>query len=76
MSKYITVSTKVKRELREKAKELGINISEVLRKALEEEIRRRELEELRKRLEALSDALNKIDIDRIVRGIKEDRERR
>ncbi len=39
-----------------------------MRRALEEEIR--------KRLEGLSDALNKIDINRVVKGIREDRESR
>lgn len=47
-----------------------------MRRALEEEIRKRELEEIRKRLEGLSDALNKIDINRVVKGIREDRESR
>lgn len=39
---YITVSTKVKRELLEKARRYGVNVSHVLRKALEEEVKRRE----------------------------------
>jgi antitoxin CcdA len=37
---YVTVSTKVKKEIVEKAKEYGLNISETLRKALEEEVRK------------------------------------
>jgi post-segregation antitoxin (ccd killing protein) len=35
---YVTVSTKVKKQIVEKAKEYGLNISETLRKALEKEI--------------------------------------
>ena len=76
MGRYITASTKIKKELKEEAEKLGINISEVLRKALEEEVRRRKLEKLKKRLEELSDILDKIDIDRIVKSIREDREAR
>ncbi|AYN75654.1 hypothetical protein SULI_13490 [Saccharolobus solfataricus] len=38
------MSTKVRRDVLEKAKKYGINVSEVLRKALEEEIRKREEE--------------------------------
>jgi len=34
MGKYVTVSTRVRRELKEGAEKLGINISEVLKKAL------------------------------------------
>jgi post-segregation antitoxin (ccd killing protein) len=41
---YVTVSTKVKRELLEKARRYNVNVSQVLRRALEEEVRRRELE--------------------------------
>ena len=36
MGRYVTASTKIRRELKEEAERLGINISEVLRKALEE----------------------------------------
>ncbi len=75
MGRYITISTKVRRELKEEAERLGIRISEVLRQALEEEVRRRKLEELEKRLERMKDALERIDVDRIVRSIREDRER-
>ena len=76
MSRYVTASTKIRRELRDEAIKLGINISEVLRKALEEEVKRRKLEKLKVRLEELSDALEKIDIDRVVKSIREDRESR
>jgi len=76
MSKYVTVSTKVRRELKEEAERLGIKISEVLRRALEEEVRKRKLEELRNRLNELDNVLNKIDINRIVEIIREDRKSR
>lgn len=76
MDGYVTVSTKVRRELKEEADRLGVRISEVLRRALEEEVRRRKLEELEKRLEKLGGTLDRIDIDRMVRIIREDRETR
>ncbi|HEW94031.1 MAG TPA: hypothetical protein ENF47_04950 [Thermoprotei archaeon] len=76
MGRYITVSTKVRRELKEEAERLGIKISEVLRRALEEEVRRRKLENLEKRLDEVGEALDKIDIHRIVENIREDREGR
>ncbi|MHB9302040.1 type II toxin-antitoxin system CcdA family antitoxin [Thermofilum pendens] len=75
MGGYVTVSAKVRRELKEEAERLGIRISEVLRRALEEEVKRRKLEELEKRLEAMRGALERIDVERVVRGIREDRER-
>ena len=76
MSDYITVSTKVRRRLKEEAERLGVRISEVLRRALEEEVRRRKLEELEKKLGEVGEALDKIDIDRVVKSIREDREGR
>ncbi len=76
MGRYITISTKVRRELKEEAERLGIRISEVLRRALEEEVRKRKLEELKKRLNEAGETLGKIDINRIVQSIREDRESR
>lgn len=73
---YVTVSTKVRRELKEEAERLGIKISEVLRRALEEEVKRRRLKELERELNEVGSALERIDVDRIVRGLREDREGR
>jgi len=67
------VSTKVKREVVEKAKRLGINISEFLRRKLEEEVDRRKIELITRRLIELSDVLDAIDIERVVRHVREDR---
>jgi hypothetical protein len=51
-----------------------MNVSEFLRKALEEEVKRRELEYLEKRLNELDSVLEKIDVNEIVRLIRKDRE--
>jgi len=76
MGSYVTVSTKVRREVLERARELEINVSKFLREKLEEEVRRREMEFVMKKLEELSDVLGKIDIERIVASIREGREGR
>jgi post-segregation antitoxin (ccd killing protein) len=55
---WVTVSTKVKKEILEKARKYNINISEVLRQALEQEIARREEEEARKSTEKISKELS------------------
>ena len=73
---YVTVSTKVRREVVERARALGINVSRFLREKLEEEVERRELELLRKELDNLRDVLEAIDTGRIVEHIREDREGR
>jgi len=74
LSRYVTVSAKVPRELREEAEKLGIRISEFLRRALEEEVKRRKIEVLKEELNSISTVLDKIDVDRVVRHIREDRE--
>jgi post-segregation antitoxin (ccd killing protein) len=71
---WATVSTKVKKEILEKARKYNINISEVLRKALEQEIARREEEEARKSTEKISKEL-RLSEEEIARLIREDRER-
>jgi post-segregation antitoxin (ccd killing protein) len=76
LAEYVTVSTKVKKKLKEEAERLGVKVSEVLRNALEQEVRRRQLEELEKKLENLGTALDKLDIDRVARLIREDRRSR
>jgi LytS/YehU family sensor histidine kinase len=76
MGSYITVSTKVRKEVVEKARRLGVNVSEFLRKTLEEEVRRRELEHLEKKLNELDSVLEKIDMNEIMSLIREDRESR
>lgn len=76
MSKYVTVSIKVRRELKEEAERLGVNVSEVLKRALEDAIKRKRIEILKRRLDEVSHVLKKIDIESIVRSIREDREGR
>ncbi len=76
MGRYVTVSAKVRRELWEEAKRLGINISELIRRSLEEEIRRRRLEMLEESLRRKRDILDKIDINEVVKVIRRDREAR
>ena len=57
-------------------RKLGLNPSPVLRKALEDEVRRRELQEIQSRIEELKPILNRLTLDEAVRSIREDRERR
>lgn len=72
----MTVSVKVRRDLVERARALGVNVAEVVRRAVEEEVKRRELELIRRRLEDVKDFLDLIDIDRVVKNVREDREGR
>ncbi len=76
MAKYETVSVKVPTELKERAAKLGVKTAEVLRRALEEEVKRREIEEINAELERLKPVLDKISVEEVVAMIREDREKR
>ncbi|ABM80423.1 conserved archaeal protein [Hyperthermus butylicus DSM 5456] len=70
------MSAKIRRELKEEAERLGIDFSEVIRRAIEEEVKRRKLQLLREKLNGLRGALEKIDVEEIVELIRRDREER
>ncbi len=74
--RYVVVSAKVRRELKEEAERLGINISEVIRRALEEEVRRRRLEELERMLDRLGPALERVSVEDVVEAVRRSREER
>lgn len=76
MGKYATVSVKLPQELKEKIEKLGVKPSKLLRKAIEEELRRREVEAIKDDLMKLKPVLDKITIERVVGSIREDRESR
>jgi len=76
LSKSITVSTKIPQELKEKMKQLKIKPSKLLRKAIEDEIRRREAEKLKEEIDKLKPTLDKVNVEEIVTSIREDRTRR
>ena len=71
----VTISTKVPEELKREAEELGINIFEFLRKALEEEVKKRKIELLKNKVKELNQTLSKIDINEVIQLVREDRER-
>ena len=76
MNEYTTVSVKIPQDLREKIRELGIKPSKILRKAIEDEVKRREAQRLKQDIEKLKPLLNKVSMDEIVKSIREDRENR
>jgi len=76
MGKYVTVSVKIPREIKERLDRLGVKTSELLRRAIMEELRRREVEELKKEIEELRDVLERISPKFVVDSIREDRESR
>lgn len=76
MGKMITISAKISEDLKRKIDELGISPSEVIRRALEEEVRRRTRELLKERLKEVSSILSKVGKEEWVKSIREAREER
>ena len=76
MTETAILTIRVKKNLKEKAKKLKINISKTLRSALEEEIKKREEQELSKALMDIKDILQKIPDQEIVKTIRESRDQR
>jgi antitoxin component of RelBE/YafQ-DinJ toxin-antitoxin module len=70
------ISVRIRKELKKKARELGIDIREVLERALEEAIRRREEEELVKALEELKNLLSRISEKEWVDAVRSSRHER
>jgi len=71
----VTVSAKIPRRLKELMDELGIKPGPVIRKAIEEEVRRRVLEKLESEISEMVEELSTIPDEEIARLIREDRER-
>ncbi|MCD6530291.1 type II toxin-antitoxin system CcdA family antitoxin [Candidatus Bathyarchaeota archaeon] len=76
MGKLITVSAKVSEELKKRAEELGINISALVRKALEAEIKKIELQSALKNLREEIERSPSLPEGIVVRIIRETREGR
>ena len=76
MGRYVTVSVKIPTELREKMRKLGIRPSALLRRAIEEEVRRLEAERVKRKIEELKPILDRITMEDVVQAIREDREGR
>ena len=70
----VTVSAKIPRELKEMMDRLGIRPGPVIRRALEEEVRRRILEEAEREARELSRRMSHVSDDEIAQLIREDRE--
>jgi len=73
---HVTVSAKIDEELRRRLRELSIRPSEVIRRALLEEVERRTREELYRKVEAASRIISRVGMEGWVRAIRESRDER
>ena len=69
------LSVRVRRELKQEAEQLGINVREVVEKALEEAIREAKRKQLLRALEEMREQLQGLDREEWVKIIREERRR-
>ncbi|WP_298275933.1 CopG family transcriptional regulator [Ferroplasma sp.] len=75
MTMYTTISAKISKEEREELGKLGINPTIIIRKAVQEEIRKAKNREFMAKMKKVAPIISKLKLDEIVSDIKEDRER-
>ena len=73
--KYEMVSAKIPKKVKDKIKEYKINVSEVIRKSLEEEVKKREAIKIKKEIENNKNLIRKLKTEDVTILIRGDRER-
>ena len=76
MRKQATVTAKIPAELKGRLARLGVNVSGMIREALEREVKRVEKERLRELAEEAGEVLQKIPAEELVEVVREGREAR
>jgi post-segregation antitoxin (ccd killing protein) len=76
MPDQVMITARIPAELKKQLEELGVNISAFVRRSLEGEIRRLEMERLQMRAEDAAQLLERIPPDEIVKAIRTGRESR
>lgn len=76
MGEHATVTAKIPVELKERLKNLGVNVSRLIREALELEANRLEGERIRRLAEEAGEILQKISAEELVEAVRLGREGR
>jgi len=76
MGSQVTVCAKIPAELKKKLAMLGVNVSGLVREALQSEVERLERERLRKLAEDAGAILQKVPVEEIVESVRASRDNR
>ena len=71
-----SITVRIPNELKKELEDTGVKISEVTRKALENEVKRIQEEKAREAAEKLSQLLHEIPDEEIIKAIRETRDQR
>ncbi len=75
MKMYTTISAKISEEEREELRKLGLNPTAIIRKVVQEEIRKAKSKDLIEKMQKVAPIISKLKMDEIVSDIRDDRER-
>ena len=75
MKMYTTISAKISEEEREELRKLGLNLTAIIRKVVQEEIRKAKSKDLIEKMQKVAPIISKLKMDEIVSDIRDDRER-
>ncbi len=75
MKMYTTISAKISEQEREELKRLGLNPTEIIRKTVQEEIRKANNKILIEKMKRVNQIISKLNMSEIVSDIMEDRRR-
>ena len=75
MAKYVTISARILEEKKKEMKKYNLQPTEIIREAIDAEIKRRKAEEIKQKLETVSTELTKINLDKTAELIREERDR-
>jgi len=70
------ISVRIKKDLKQEAQELGINIRDVLEKALSEELEKKRREEFKNVVQDVLKCMTDIEVEEFSKAIKESRRER
>lgn len=76
MSSLAVVSARVRRELKEEAERLNVNLKAVIEKALEEEIMKRKAKLLKTKVNSVLEAMKNLTVEDWVKAVRETRRER
>jgi post-segregation antitoxin (ccd killing protein) len=76
MDNPATVTAKIPAELKKKLTELKVNVSGLMREALQSEVKRLERDRLRKLAEEAGEILQKVPAEEIIEAVRAGRENR
>jgi len=76
MAKYVTISARILEEKKKEMEKYDLQPTEIIREAIDNEIKRRKAQEIKQKLETVRTELAKINPDETAKLIREERDKR